>query len=161
MIDSHNFSTGKSFVIEQNDDKNDDIYFLTGNDIPNLNSILMIFSENNIKTENHCLFMLSSELQPNNSDDLIFPYSKYENDELFISRSNFEEKSKENLHRTFCAIEKILLKFKTNKIVLVITEIYDDKFIINECSMKEAQNDILKQVLDGFYINSTIYNIVK
>lgn len=159
LVDSCNFNTDKSYVIEQNGDINDGIYFLTGSDIPNLNTILTMFSENNIQTENHCIFMLSSELQPHNSDDLLFPYSKYENDELFISPNNFEDKSKENLHTTFCAIEKILRKFKTHKILLAITESYDNNFIYNECSMKDAETDILRQVLDGYYIESAFYSI--
>ena len=114
-------------------------------------------SDNNIK------FCITSEFQKYNSEDVLFPFGKYDQSELFPNgddRSRYNELCNINLKVAKNAIEKMMKVFKLNRLRIFITSSgYDDNFRRIQCDVDEMFSDILAQVQYGFDLISTIYDI--
>lgn len=80
------------------------------------------------------LFALTSRNQPSNSDDLLFPYDKYTNEQLFAdeTREYFSRCCKKNLEILFWCLKEMIQKLQPKLFELFITEGYDCNFIKKE-----------------------------
>lgn len=107
------------------------------------------------------LFALTSRNQPSNSDDLLFPYDKYTNEQLFAdkTRAYFSQCCKENLEILFWCLKEMIQKLQPKLFELFITEGYDCDFIKKRIFLDEMEFDIQQQVLTSFSIESCIYQI--
>lgn len=108
------------------------------------------------------LFALTSRNQPNNSDDLLFPYDKYTNEQLFEdkTRKDFSQCCKDNLEILFWYLQIMIQNLKPRLFQIFVTEGYDCDFVKKYMILGEMKSDIQQQVLTSFSINSCIYQIV-
>ena len=107
------------------------------------------------------LFALTSRNQPNNSDDLLFPYDKYTNEQLFAdkTREYFSQCCKENLKILFWYLKEMIQRLQPKLFDVFITEGYDCDFIKKSITLDEMEFDIQQQVLTSFSIESCVYQI--
>lgn len=118
---------------------------------------------NEQESQKDIVFAITSSNQPRNSSDLLFPYDKFTNEELFsdISRKYFKECCENNLKILFDCLKKLLELFQPNKIDIFVVEGYDDNFQRRECSIDDMFQDIENQVINSFSIDSCIYELTK
>ena len=107
------------------------------------------------------LFALTSRNQPNNSDDLLFPYDKNTNEQLFAdkTREYFSQCCKENLKILFWYLKEMIQRLQPKLFDVFITEGYDCDFIKKSITLDEMEFDIQQQVLTSFSIESCVYQI--
>lgn len=108
-------------------------------------------------------FCITTTLQEYNSDDLLFPYDKYSNEELFPNgedRVIFEKICLENLLILEKVINEMRELLSTKFLRIIVTEGYDTEFSIVRCSIHELVNEIQMQVINSFFLRSTIYEIM-
>lgn len=135
------------------------INILTGKDVQNDDNIMKMLKNNILDINNYYQFLFTSKLQPFNSDDLLFPYSKFSNEYLFCKKENFVNEATKNLNFTFEMLKSFSLYASALELKIFVTETYDDNFEVNKCSFDEMKENILKQVLNGYYISSSVYII--
>lgn len=131
------------------------------NEINFYSDIQLVLSEQS-ENKHRQIFCLTTDNQPTNSEDLLFPYDKYSNEELFPNgeeRNIFNEFCKNNLEEFKQGIKCILEFVEIKKIRIFVTEGYDNQFEILHCSIDEMINHMLKQVISAYYIDSAIYYI--
>lgn len=104
---------------------------------------------------------MTSRNQPNNSDDLLFPYDKYTNEQLFAdkTREYFSQCCKENLKILFWYLKEMIQRLQPKLFDVFITEGYDCDFIKKSITLDEMEFDIQQQVLTSFSIESCVYQI--
>lgn len=107
------------------------------------------------------LFTLTSRNQPSNSDDLLFPYDKYTNEQLFEdkTREYFSQCCKDNLETLFWCLQVMIQRLKPRLFQVFVTEGYDCNFIKKCMILDEMKSDIQQQVLTSFSLDSCIYQI--
>lgn len=139
--------------------KNKNILIHFHNELHFYSAILKIIEEQNIQSNN--VFALTSLNQPTNSDDLLFPYDKYTNDELFLdrTRNKFCKYCNENLDILFSYLREIIYILNIKSFNLIITNGYSDNFIKKNVNLEEIQMDVYNQILTGFSIESCMYII--
>ncbi len=112
---------------------------------------------------NNNTFCITSVNQKYNSDDLLFPYDKYTDEELFPNteedRTQFEKLCCQNIMILKNGISKMRELLQTQNLRVFIVEGYDDNFSIIKCSEDEMFQDILKQVINSFNLKPKIYEI--
>jgi|LGOV01.1.fsa_nt_gb hypothetical protein len=110
------------------------------------------------------IFCFTSDKQLTNSDDLLFPYDKFSEEELFPDGENrviFNELCKKNLDDLKQCIEYFLEVIKPQETRVFLTEGYDSQFQVFHCSIDDMINHIFEQVISAYYLDSVIYNIEK
>lgn len=107
------------------------------------------------------LFALTSRRQPSNSDDLLFPYDKYTNEQLFAdkTREYFSQCCKDNLEILFWCLKEMIQRLRPKLFEVFVTEGYDCDFTKKNMILGEMESDIQQQVLTSFSIESSIYQI--
>lgn len=139
------------------------IYYWFNKEINFYNDIHTMFEENK-KPKNDIKFCITSCLQPTNSEDLLFPYNKYDENQLFPkrdSRSAFEDLCKLNLssfYDTFRFFEKTL---SPKGLRVIITEGYDCDFRVEKCTSKIMLQDIERQIITSHMLDSVIYELAE
>lgn len=117
--------------------------------------------ENNYSQCNY-FFYLTSESQPQNSEDILFPYEKYLKTDLFPNgneRGVFNDICRENLNNLLGILIEFVNIFNPNLLRIFVTVGYDDKFKIQKCSIKDMIDDIYSQVISTICLDSKIYEI--
>ncbi len=158
-IDSEN--TGKIDIVKRDMSKFG-IKLWFDDEIDFYDDIQTMIIEQNNNSEYNYIFCITTNNQPTNSDDLLFPYDKYSYKELFPKgndRNKFNDYCKKNmnkLHKFFLYFTKIVYP---QNIKVFLTEGYDDQFDFLFCSIDEMISHILKQVEESHFLNSTIYHI--
>lgn len=106
-------------------------------------------------------YAITSQEQRYNSDDLLFPYDKYTNDQLFAdkTREYFSECCKNNLNILFRCLYEMIQRIQPKNFEVFVTEGYDCNFSNKNVDLEEMEADILKQILTSFSIESCIYQI--
>ena len=106
-------------------------------------------------------FALTSSKQPSNSSDLLFPYDKFTNQELFSngSRLFFNRCCESNIRPLFDCLKKLLALFKLKNLEIFTVEGYDTGFIKKKCTLEEMELDLLTQIKTTSIIESCIYSI--
>ena len=140
-----------------------DVLFLNGNEISFSADIERMLKEN-VNTTTNMFFCLTTTKQKYNSDDLLFPYNKYSEEELFPNgenRDEFERKCFENLKIYQDSINNIIHMLSVIEMRIFITEGYDNKFEVMRCNnVEEMVEDIKKQVHNFFSLESKIYRML-
>lgn len=106
-------------------------------------------------------FALTSFNQKYNSSDLLFPYDKYTNEELFKdkSRKYFCQCCKNNLKIVFDCLAKLMEIAIPSRLEIFVVEGYDNVFKRKDCTLREMEEDLLYQIETESFIDSCIYQI--
>lgn len=135
------------------------VFFWFNEEINFYEDIFRMCNEQHSKKD--ILFTITSSNQPYNSSDLLFPYDKFTNEELFsdISGTYYKECCKNNIKILFDCLEKLLKLFQPNKIDIFVVEGYDTDFKRKKCTLTEMKMDILVQIETESFIKSCIYEL--
>jgi len=107
-------------------------------------------------------FCITSFNQKFNSQDTLFPFDKYTDEELFPNdedRTKFDELCAHNLKILKDAIVKAIELMKLTNVRIFVVDGYDTEFTIVKCNLDSMFEDILSQVKNSFILTSTIYEI--
>ncbi len=107
-------------------------------------------------------FCITSVLQKYNSDDILFPYDKYSNVDLFPNgddRRHFEELCYNNLMILQNVIETMEQKLDIDTLRIFVVEGYDTNFVVKDCNIYQMINSLYLQVKESFFLESYIYQI--
>jgi hypothetical protein len=140
-----------------------DVYYWFNNEITFYAAIHEMYNENKI-LENSELFCLTSKFQPINSDDLLLPFDKYEQKELFPNGNNrkvFEQLCRKNLNEFDNIITNFIEIAKPLYLRIFVTEVYDIGFKIVKCSVNDMLEDMYKQIIHWGSLGSKIYEIIE
>jgi len=110
----------------------------------------------------HNNFCITSTCQEFNSDDVIFPYDQYDEDELFPNgddRSHFNNICGEHIKRLKIVVEQMITMLNPTNIRVFIVDGFDDCFTKSSINVDGMIADILEQVKTTFSLNSKIYEI--
>lgn len=125
---------------------------------------IKIMLNENCTLKNNIAFGITTELQPTNSSDLLFPYSKYDNKILFPDgdndRSIFNELSNTNLDVFYGLLLQFIKIMRPKGLRIFVVNGYGNNFEIKKYSCKEMVEDIKNQVRISFFLDSVIYEIV-
>ncbi|MDR0518199.1 MAG: hypothetical protein LBH25_14285 [Fibromonadaceae bacterium] len=106
---------------------------------------------------------MTSDLNPTNSDDLLFPDDKYEYEELFPmggeERDVFNKICESNLAIFKDIFTKFIETFNLKMLRLFVIEGYDCNIEVKKCTLDDAVQDILQQVQISPMIDSVIYEL--
>ncbi len=120
-----------------------------------------MLKENSINL-NKGVFCITSADQKYNSEDMLFPYDNYSEDELFPNgedRTMFEKICFDNLQTLNKGIIKLRDILQPKNLRIFVTVGYDDNFKILKCSQNAMIEDIGKQVITSFNLESKIYEL--
>lgn len=136
------------------------VYFWFDKEVDFYNDVQIILKEQT-KQENKHTFCITTELQPTNSDDLLFPYYNYSTSKLFPNgdnnREQFNEYCKINLEILRKAFSCFLVLFQPKGIRVFITEGYDNDFKVICCDLEKMIQHIYNQIITSHILDSTIY----
>lgn len=124
--------------------------------------VIRMLKENSIDS-NHKLFCITSIEQKYNSENLLFPYDNYSEDELFPDKEDrvvFEKVCFKNLQLLDKGIKKLRDILLPEKLRIFITMGYDDNFTTLKCTQEAMIEDIGKQVITSFNLESKIYELI-
>lgn len=119
--------------------------------------------QENAEINNNCTFCITSSNQEFNSDDLLFPYDKYTDNELFPygdDRKHFEKLCFQNIMILKYAISSLREVLNVSNLRVFVVEGYDDNFTTLKCTDTEMIKDVFEQVINSFNLYSKIYKII-
>ena len=122
--------------------------------------VVKMLKENSINCINE-VFCITSVEQKYNSEDLLFPYGIYAEGELFPNgedRVAFEKICFENLQIINKGIKKLRDILQPKNLRIFVTTGYDN-FSNIKCSQEFMIEDIGKQVISSFSLESKIYEL--
>jgi hypothetical protein len=154
-FDSARIDAIKSYAKQKN------IYFWFDREIDFYNDIHFMLEKCN---KSGISFCITSKWQPKNSSDLLEPFDKYDQTELFPNgddRTVFEAKCKENLDLLYEVLKTFCGLFEPERLRIFVTDDYDIDFVTKRCSLEEMMADILDQVCNTIGVDSTIFEIVQ
>lgn len=113
------------------------------------------------KSKGSIKFAVTSENQPYNSSDVLFPFDKFTNEVLFAdeSRDTFKRCCRNNIDLLFDCLKKLAGLFHIKQGEIFVVEGYDDAFQNKVCSVDEMKRDLLLQIVDEVSIDSCIYHV--
>ena len=137
--------------------KNKNIYIWFNEEIDFYKDIYSMLNEQNSKGK--IKFAITSENQPCNSSDVLFPFDKFTNEVLFEdeTRGFFKKCCRENIDILFDCLKKMFDMLHIVQCEIFIVEGYDDVFQRKMCSLDEMKRDILGQIEESADIVSCIY----
>ena len=111
------------------------------------------------KSYGNIMFAITSEKQPRNSSDVLFPFDKFTSDVLFAdeSREFYKQCCRDNLDILFDCLKKLIDSLHVRYVEIFVVEGYDDIFRKEVCSIDELKRDLLCQIEDNVSIDSCIY----
>lgn len=109
--------------------------------------------------EGNVSFAVTSKNQPHNSSDLLFPFDKFSNEELFADKSRefYKKCCQNNLAILFNCLDELVHLLNIEQMKIFVVEGYDDNFQKKICNMEELKEDLLYQIENFAYINSCMY----
>lgn len=131
------------------------------NEINFYNDIHEILAEQKIDNK-RIKFCFTSDNQLTNSDDLLFPYDKFSNEELFLDGDNrnvFKEICMKNLNYFQLSLEYFFKTIEPKEARIFVTEGYDNRFSEIHCNIDVMIKHIFKDVISSHFLDSTIYYI--
>ena len=160
IFGSFNFGENKSRLQDvKNYCKRKDVYFWIDEEIKFYNDVgLMCFEQSSF---GNVKFALTSFNQKYNSSDLLFPYDKYTEEDLFQDKSGkyFRECCERNLNIVFDCLEQLTKISSLFCLEIFVVEGYDDVFQRKRCTWNEMKKDLLYQIQTASFIDSCIYQI--
>jgi hypothetical protein len=157
---THYFNSTRIDAIKSHASKKN-IYFWFDEEIDFYDSIHLMLKEH---SKTGISFCITSKLQPTNSADLLEPFDKYEQTELFPNgddRTVFEAKCKENLDLLYDVLKVFCRLLEPEKLRIFVTVGYDVEFMTKRCTLETMMADILDQVCNTIGVDSTIFEIVQ
>lgn len=139
--------------------KTKDVYFWFDEEITFYSDIAkMCFEQSSF---GNVRFALTSFNQKYNSSDLLFPYDKYTNEELFEgnSREYFYQCCRNNLNIVYDCLKRLMEISNPSCLEIFVVEGYDDVFQKRRCTLDEMKEDLLSQIESTSFIDSCIYQI--
>lgn len=135
------------------------VYFWFDSEIDFYPDILLMRNEQ--KAKGKCAFSMTSKNQQYNSDDLLFPYDKFTNEQLFAdeTRKEFNKYCRQNLKDTFDCLQEFIYVFNPKDFEIFITDVYDNKFNRKKMNLDEIERDSFSQVISSFSLESSIYSV--
>lgn len=139
--------------------KQRDVYFWFDEEITFYKDILQMCMEQ--KSCGKVKFALTSFNQKHNSSDLLFPYDKFTNEELFKDKSRkvFCQCCKNNLSIVFDCLQNLIEISTPTHLEIFVVEGYDDAFQRKIYTLNEMEEDLLRQIETDAFIDSCIYQI--
>lgn len=136
------------------------VYFYFNEEINFYKDILRMCDEQNLRRE--MIFAMTSDNQPCNSSDLLFPYDKFTNEELFKdpTRNYFKKCCRDNIEILFDCLQRLMEIFCPKQISIFVVEGYDTDFQKKKCTLMEMKQDLLRQIEANSFIDSCIYEIL-
>ena len=133
------------------------VYFWFDDEITFYKDIQRMCTEQ--KSQGTILFAITSLNQHQNSSDLLFPYDKYSNEELFSdkSRKQFKKCCSDNLNIVFDCLKNLTETLNPLRMEIFVVEGYDDSFERRKCTLDEMKKDLLSQIEMTSFIDSCIY----
>lgn len=141
--------------------KSKDIYIWFNEEIDFYKDIQRMLLEQ--KSKGNILFAITSVKQPFNSSDVLFPFDKFTNENLFedSTREYYKECCRNNLDIVFDCLEKMFFLFRIEQCEIFVVEGYDDFFLKKKFNLLEMKKDILTQIENNVSITSCIYYLDK
>lgn len=135
------------------------IYLWLNEEITFYKEIQRMFEEQT--SEGNIRFALTSENQPCNSSDLLFPFDKYDSDTLFAdeSRAFYKQCCRENLELLIDCLKMIIYLLHIKELEMFVVEGYDNVFHKKVCGIEELKQDMLCQIEENMSVDSCIYCI--
>lgn len=114
--------------------------------------------------DNNIKFSITTKFQPTNSSDLLFPFDKYDMEELFPNgfdedRDGFNKICRENLEIFNNLFLKFVKTIQPKKLRIFIVIGYDNSFEIRKYSSQQMFKDVYEQVKMSSFLSSVIYEI--
>lgn len=124
--------------------------------------IKTMLQENCYSKNNHS-FAITTKRQPKNSHDLLFPWDKYENEELFPP-DDYDRKTLQKLcNKNLEIFQDLFVKFleviclKCVRVFVVVG--YSPEFSVEQFTVQEMIDDLKGQVPDRIMLDPVIYEI--
>jgi len=140
---------------------NKDIFYLFNQKIHFCNDVMKVIQEHKkSRSENWCL--ITSKLQKTNSQDILLPYDKYSQQDLFpngADRMVFENTCFDNLNAFHANFLEFMEDIKPFSLRIFVVEGYDNDFTEKNCTLDTMIQDLESQATKTFFFESTIYNI--
>ena len=155
------FDTKQKIELEKEIYTNRDFFYWFNQQVDFCDDVIKMMGENQ-KSKKENWFLITSKLQMKNSEDILFPYDKYSNEELFPEgedRRYFEESCSQNLHLLSESLEQFVKDMQPTYLRIFVTEGYDNAFELEECTINMMIEDLQKQIINSFSIASKIYDI--
>lgn len=113
------------------------------------------------KSDGNIIFAITSENQPRNSSDVLFPFDKFASDVLFAdeSRNFYKQCCRNNIDILFDCLKNLMGSLHIRQAEIFVVEGYDDIFRRKECNLDEMKKDLLYQIEEKSFINSCIYHV--
>lgn len=114
------------------------------------------------KARGNVSFAITSENQPYNSNDVLFPFDKFTDESLFsdITGGYYKQRCRDNIEVLFQCLNKLFVSFHAIQCEIFIVEGYDDNFQKKRMNVDKVKRDLLLQIEDYMSINSCIYYIL-
>lgn len=114
------------------------------------------------KSEGNVKFAITSENQPYNSSDVLFPFDKVTSESSFSDRTReyYKKCCRDNMEMLFQCMNKLFVSFHAVQSEIFIVEGYDDNFQKKRLNIDKVKSDLLLQIEDYMSINSCIYYIL-
>ena len=111
------------------------------------------------KSDGNVKFAITSENQPCNSSDVLFPFDKFSSDVLFEdkSRNFYKQCCRDNINVLFDCLENLKDSLHVEQAEIFVVEGYDDIFQKKVCNIDELKQDLLSQIENNVSIESCIY----
>ena len=138
---------------------NNDIYIWFNEEITFYKEIQRMLEEQ--ESEGDIIFAITSKNQPHNSNDVLFPFDKVDNEVLFAdeSRSIYKKYCEENLDILFECLNTLIQLLGIRQLEIFVVEGYDVTFQKKICDLDAVKIDLLCQIENKVFIDSCIYYI--
>lgn len=113
------------------------------------------------KSKGNTKFVITSQYQPYNSSDVLFPFDKFERDVLLAdkSRSFYKKCCRDNIDILFGYLKNFINSLQILQLEIFVVEGYDDNFKRKICNIDEMRRDLLFQIENKLSIESCIYSL--
>lgn len=111
------------------------------------------------KSGGNIKFAITSENQPRNSSDVLFPFDKFASDVLFADKSRkfYKQCCRDNIDILFDCLKSLIDLLHIRKVEIFVVEGYDNIFRKKMCSIDELKQDLLYQIEEKVSVESCIY----
>ncbi|MCI8670034.1 MAG: hypothetical protein HFI34_11045 [Lachnospiraceae bacterium] len=151
----------QKYSLKRNMESNKILLFFD-EEVENFKEVTQMLNENTKGYNSR--FCITSVLQKYNSDDILFPYDKHSDEDLFPNgddRKHFEKLCYNNLKILQNVIETMKQKLDIDILRIFVVEGYDTNFVLEDCNIYQMINSIYLQIKESFFLESSIYKIKK
>ena len=122
----------------------------------------MIRAHGKIPESERIVFCITSESQPKNSDDVLFPYDKFP-DQMLVHRGadrlDFVQRCRDNLNLLRNGLRDFIEKYSPARLRVFVSDGYDPEFECAKTTLEEMLDDLEAQVIEDFFLEAKVYEI--